>query len=49
MVNEELVRNVLDAYYRRGIDYVPEIVLETNLKDATHEERVEFLHKFGIL
>ena len=49
LVNEELVRKVLDAYYRRGIDYVPEIVLETNLKDATHEERVEFLHKFGIM
>ncbi len=49
LVNEELVRKVIDAYYRRGIDYVPEIVLETNLKDATHEERVEFLHKFGIM
>lgn len=46
LVDEELVRNVIDAYYRRGIDYIPQIVLERNLKNATHQERMEFLDKF---
>lgn len=49
MINEELVRNVLDAYYKRGIDYIPQIALEMNLRNATHEERIEFLRKFDSL
>lgn len=49
MINEELVRNVLDAYYKRGIDYIPQIALEMNLKNATHEERIAFLRKFDSL
>ena len=49
LVNDELVRKVLDAYYKRGIDYIPQIALEMNFKNATHEERVEFLRKFDSL
>lgn len=49
MINDELVRNVLDAYYRRGIDYIPQVALEMNLRNSTHEERIAFLRKFDSL
>lgn len=46
LIDDDLVHKVIDAYYKRGIDYIPSVVLERNLESATDEERVEFLDKF---